>query len=115
MAHFGAKLGMKLLSLGVSIPVGIAGRKLVEKVWIAAGPDRPHEAKDEGVQWIDAISWAALTGVTMAIADLITRKGVEEIYHTIMGQKPPVTARPTASKKVRKAEPKYPASIAPPD
>lgn len=114
MAHLGAKIGMKVLTIGVSIPVGIVARTFVEKVWVAAGPDRPHEAKDDGVQWMDAIGWAALTAVTMAAADLLTRKGAEEIYHTLLGEKPPVTARPSASRKVRKAKPKFPEAVAPP-
>jgi hypothetical protein len=114
MAHFGAKVVLKVVTIGVGIPVGLASRKFVEKVWVAAGPDRPHEAKDDGVQWMDAISWAALTAITMAAADLITRKGAEEIYHTIVGEKPPVTARPGASRHVRKAKPKFPETVAPP-
>jgi hypothetical protein len=108
------KIGMKLLTVAVGIPIGIATRKAVEKVWIAAGPDRPHQAKDAGVQWADAISWAALTGVGMAIADLLARKSAEEIWRTVVGSKPPVTAKPTASKRVRKAEPRYPEAAAPP-
>jgi hypothetical protein len=114
MANIGAKIGMKVLTIAVGIPVGLATRKLVEKVWIAAGPDRPRQAADDGVQWADAISWAALTGVSMAVADLLTRKGAEEIYHTVLGSKPPVTAKPSASRHVRKAEPRYPEAIAPP-
>jgi hypothetical protein len=114
MSNTGGKIGMKLLTVVVGIPIGIATRKVVEKVWIAAGPDRPHEAKDEGFQWADAISWAALTGMGMALADLLARKGAEEIWRTVVGSRPPVTPRPTASKRVRKAEPRSPGAISPP-
>jgi hypothetical protein len=114
MADIGAKLGMKVLTIAIGIPIGIAMRKLVEKVWVAAGPDRPRRAEDEGVQWADAIAWAALTGVGMAIADLATRKGAEEVYRTVLGSKPPTSAKPKASKKVAKAEPEFPESVAPP-
>jgi hypothetical protein len=114
MANIGAKIGMKVLTIAVGIPVGIATRKAVERLWIAVGPDRPHRASDEGGQWADAISWAALTGISMALADLLTRKGAEEIYHTVVGERPPVTARPSASRHVRKADPQYPEAIAPP-
>ena len=113
MANVGAKIGMKLVTIAVGIPVGIATRKLVEKIWVAAGPERPHEASDEGVQWMDAISWAALTGIGVAVADLVTRKGAEELWRTVLGGEPPVV-RPSASRKVRKAEPKFPEAIAPP-
>lgn len=115
MANFGAKLTMKVLTIAVGIPVGIATRKAVEKIWVAAGPDRPRTAADDGVQWADAISWAALTGVGMAVADLATRKGAAEIYRTLLGSRPPAAVKPKASKKVAKAEPAFPAAIAPPD
>ena len=82
----------------------------MERVWVAAGPDRPHRAEDDGVQWADAIAWAALTGVGMALADLATRKGAEELYRTVVGSKPDVAIKPKASKKVSKAEPQLPGS-----
>lgn len=113
MANIGGKIGMKVLTIAVGIPVGIATRKLVEHAWVAAGPDRPRKASEEGVQWADAIGWAALTAVGMAVADLVTRKGAEEAYRTLLGSEPPVV-KSKASKKVAKAEPKFPESIAPP-
>ena len=114
MANLGGKLTMKVLTVAIGIPIGIASRSAVERVWIAAGPDRPREAKDDGVQWADAIGWAALMGVGMTVADLLTRKSAEEAYRFFLGAKPPVTAKPAASKRVRKAEPKFPEAIAPP-
>ena len=91
MANFGAKITMKIMTMAVGIPVGIATRKVVEKIWVAAGPDRPRSASDDGVQWTDAIAWAALTGVGMAIADLATRKGAGEVWRTVIGTEPPQT------------------------
>ncbi|MGH8859767.1 MAG: DUF4235 domain-containing protein, partial [Jatrophihabitantaceae bacterium] len=85
MANFGSKLVMKVVTMSVGIPVGIATRKLVERIWVVAGPDRPRRASDDGVQWMDAIAWAALTGVGMAAADLTTRKGATEAYRTLFG------------------------------
>ena len=114
MANIAAKLSMKVMTIAVGIPVGIATRKAVEKAWVAAGPDRPHKAADDGVQWADAISWAALTAVGMVVADLVTRKGASEIYRFVIGSEPPVSVKPKASKKVAKAEPQFPETIAPP-
>lgn len=114
MANIGGKLGMKVLTIAVGIPVGIFTRKLVERAWIASGADRPRTVSDERVQWADAIGWAVLTGVGMAVADLATRKGAEEVYRTLLGGEPPVV-KTKASKKVAKAEPKFAESIAPPN
>ena len=88
MANLGGKLTMKVLTVAIGIPIGIASRSAVERVWIAAGPDRPREAKDDGVQWADAIGWAALMGVGMTVADLLTRKSAEEAYRFFLGAKP---------------------------
>ena len=115
MANLGAKITMKVLTMAVGIPVGIVTRKAVEKVWIAAGPDRPRTAADEGVQWSDAIAWAALTGIGMAVADLVTRKGAAELWRTLAGSEPPNSITPKASRRVSAAEPKFPAAVQPPD
>lgn len=107
MAGFAGKLTMKVLTIAVGIPVGNAARKAVERIWVAAGPDRPRHPADEGVHWADAISWAALTAVGMVVADLVTRKGAEEVYRTVVGTAPPL-GQPKAAKRVAKANPKFP-------
>jgi hypothetical protein len=103
MANTGSKIGMKVLTVAVSIPIGIAVRKTVEKVWTATPAGRKGAGRTGGERWADALGWAALSGAGMAIADLVARKGAEELWHTVGGSKPPVQARPTASKRVRKA------------
>ena len=114
MANTGSKIGMKILTVAISIPVGIGLRRTVEKVWLATGADRPVPARGTGEPWADAIGWAALTGMAMGIADLVARKGAEELWHTVVGSRAPVRVKPTASKRVRKATPKHPERIVPP-
>ena len=114
MANIAAKLSMKVMTIAVGIPVGIATRKAVERVWVAAGPDRPRRASDDGVQWVDAIGWAALTAIGMVVADMTTRKGASELYRFFIGTEPPASVKPKASKKVAKAEPQFPEAVAPP-
>ena len=115
MANLGAKVTMKIMTMAIGIPIGIATRKVVERIWVAAGPDRPRTAKDDGVQWADALAWAALTGVGMAVADLATRKGASEAYRTLLGTEPPASIKPKASKRVSAAQPKFPEAVEPPD
>ena len=50
MASLGAKITHEGVDMAVGIPVGILTRKAVEKIWIAAGPDRPRTRR-RGVQW----------------------------------------------------------------
>ena len=115
MANLGAKITMKIMTMAVGIPIGIATRKAVEKIWVAAGPDRPRTASEDGVQWTDAIAWAALTGIGMAAADLATRKSAGEVWRTLIGTEPPQTIKPKASRRVSAAKPRFPAAVEPPD
>ena len=93
---------------------GTATRNAVERIWVAAGPARARNTTDADVQWADAVSWAALTAVGMAVADLATRKGASEVYRFFLGSAPPASVKPKASKKVAKAEPQFPDAITPP-
>jgi hypothetical protein len=106
---------MKVMTMAIGIPIGIATKNVVEKIWIAAGPDRPRTAADDSVQWADAIAWAALTGVGMAVADLVTRKSATEVYRTLLGAEPPSSIKPKASRRVSAAEPRFPEAVQPPD
>jgi hypothetical protein len=107
----GAKIGIKVLSLVLGIPVGIATRKTVEKVWAVARPDDPPRRTSEpGVDWADAIAWAALSGVGIVVADLLTRRGAAVAFQAITGSPPPPTKPSKASKKLEKASEKSPAT-----
>ena len=115
MANFGSKVTMKLVTMAIGIPIGIVTKNVIEKIWVAAGADRPRTAADDGVQWADAIAWAALTGIGMAVADLATRKGAAEVYRTLLGKEPPATIKPKAYKRVAAAAPEFPETVEPPD
>jgi hypothetical protein len=90
MANPAARLVMKTLTVAVGIPVGIATKRLVERTWATARPaDKPRNANEAGVAWVDAISWAALSAAGVALAQLVTRKGAEEVWRTFIGTEPP--------------------------
>lgn len=100
MANPAARLVMKGFSIAVGIPVGIATKRLVEEVWSIARPaDPPRKPNDSGVIWRDAITWAALSAVGIVVAELVTRKGAEEVWRTLIGTEPPA---PKATKGARK-------------
>jgi hypothetical protein len=93
MANPAGKIGFKLVTVAVSIPVGILARKGVERLWLAARPgDPPHAPTEPGVSWTDAIGWAALSAIGIAAAELITLKGASEVWRTLTGSEPPVKA-----------------------
>lgn len=90
MANVAARLVMKGFTIAVGIPIGIATKRLVDEVWATARPnDPPRKPSEAGVAWRDAVSWAALSAVGVVVADLVTRKGAEEVWRTLLGTEPP--------------------------
>jgi uncharacterized protein DUF4235 len=103
----GAKISVKVLSIAIGIPVGIATRKLVERTWEAAGPtDRPRKPGEDGVAFADAVAWGALSAVGIVIADMITRRGAEAAYELITGNPAPPGKPSKAHKKLGQASEK---------
>jgi hypothetical protein len=86
----GAKIGMKLISVAIGIPVGIASKKLVEHAWLAVRPeDPPRKPSEPDVRWKDALGWAALSAAGVVIAQLITQSSAKATYKALTGSEPP--------------------------
>lgn len=91
MAQAAGKVGIKVMTLAIGIPVGIASRKAVQAIWDRTrGAETPRKPKEAGVQWGDAIIWAALSGAGVVVADLISRRTAEGAYRALTGNQPPV-------------------------
>ena len=107
MANLVGKIGMKVTTIIIGIPVGIATKRVVESTWAALRPDDPpRKPHDSGVRWGDAVSWAALSAAGVVIADLVTRKGAETTWRAIMGTEPPPPKVSKAQKKLEAAQEK---------
>jgi hypothetical protein len=90
MANVAGKIVMKLLTVAVGIPVGIATKKAIEQTWASArSEDTPRKPSQPGVRWSDAIAWAALSAAGAVLANLLTRRGAEEVWRTVIGTEPP--------------------------
>jgi hypothetical protein len=97
----GAKIGMKVMSIAIGIPVGIVTKKVVERAWLAARPeDPPRKPSEADVRWTDAIGWAALSAAGIVVAELLTRRSAEAAYHAITGSEPPPPKQSKKSKKL---------------
>ncbi|MCU1657202.1 MAG: hypothetical protein JWO57_1858 [Pseudonocardiales bacterium] len=107
MANVAGKIGMKIMTIVVGIPVGIVTKKIVERVWAAGRPDRPPRKPSEpGVRWGDALAWGALSAAGVVAADLVTRRGAESVWRTLTGSEPPPPKPSKAQKKVEQAHDK---------
>ncbi|HSY15676.1 MAG TPA: DUF4235 domain-containing protein [Jatrophihabitantaceae bacterium] len=90
MANPVGKLGFKLLRIAIGLPVGIATRKLIERIWRAARPADPPRAPARGdVTWGDALGWAAVSAAGVAAAQLATYKGAATVWRGLTGSNPP--------------------------
>ena len=104
MANVVGKLGMKVLTIAVGIPVGILTKKLVARTWVAARPENPpHSPKEHDARWVDAIGYAALASAGAVAAKLATRKGAETTWRKLTGLEPPPPPPTKAEKKLAKA------------
>lgn len=105
MAHVTGKVTMKIMTVVVGIPVGRAARTAVERTWSAVRPaDTPRRPAQRGVRWGDAVGWAALSAAGIVLADLLTRKGAEEVWRTVLGTEPPPRPPTKAERKLEKAQ-----------
>jgi hypothetical protein len=88
--NFISKILFRVLSLIIAIPVGRLVSKLVEKAWVAARPgDPPKDPKKADTGWGDAITWAAISGIGIALSKLLTTKGAAGAWKAIIGTPPP--------------------------
>ncbi len=102
-----SKVGMKVINLAISIPVGIATKKIVERAWATARPDDPpRKVKDIDTQWGDAIAWALLSATGIVVTEYITRQGTAVAYRKITGLEPPPPKPSKAAKKLSQASEK---------
>jgi Protein of unknown function (DUF4235) len=96
------RIGLKVVTAVIGIPVGIVTKKAVERAWLTARPDDPPRKPTEpGVNWLDALAWGALTAVGIVVAELVTRRAAEVTYHAITGSQPP-PPKPENSRKTKK-------------
>jgi hypothetical protein len=104
MANIAGRVGMKIMTIAVGIPVGIATKKAVERLWLTARPDDPPRKPSEaGVHWKDAIGWAALSSAGVVAADLLTRRGAQSVWRAIIGTEPPAPKTTRAEKNLEQA------------
>jgi hypothetical protein len=105
MANVAGKIGMKVLTIAVGIPVGIVTKKVVEGAWQLTRPhDPPRHPSDDGVRWADALAWGALSAAGIVAADMLTRRGAEEVWRTLLGTEPPPPKTTKAEKRLEGAQ-----------
>ncbi len=90
MAGSSSKMGWKVMGTGSAILAGVLTRKLLTKTWSAVtGNEPPANPEHPDVTWPEAISWAVLSGVAVALARLVATRTAADRWVKATGSLPP--------------------------
>lgn len=90
MANFMSKVGWKLVTLVFAIPLAKMATKLTERIWLAVRPnDPPRDPAKSDTSWADAIGWAVISAIGLAIGRLLAARGAAKAWRTVFGEDPP--------------------------
>lgn len=90
MAQALGKIGWKIIGYGFAIPTGMLVRKALTSAWTKqVGSAPPKNPEAPGTQWREALLWAGVSGVIVALGRLIASAGAAKTYKTLTGKVPP--------------------------
>ena len=78
----------RVMGTGSAVLAGIIANKLVTQIWKKAGRDAVVDPRDPRTPWIDAVMFAALTGLAVGAARTITTRKAAEYYEKSAGHLP---------------------------
>jgi hypothetical protein len=78
-----------VLGPALAVPTGIVVKKVADQAWIAVrGTPPPKNPDVPGVSWGEAIAWAAVSGVFVAVGKLLAAQGASKAYTALTGKFP---------------------------
>ncbi len=90
MAGGPSRIAFRIISSLLAIPIGKAISKATGAAWTKARPDDPpHNPKEVQTSWVDALTFALITGLGAAIAQLVTTKGADTLWRAMTGRPAP--------------------------
>jgi len=113
MPNTTGKITIKVASLAIGIPVGIATKKAVLRVWAAVTTDTPPTpGAPNRVAWNDEVVLAAVSSVAVVFSQRFVRTGVERAYRVLFGE-PPITRTRQQRRADRHAQRKWKRGVGP--
>jgi hypothetical protein len=90
MASFMGKAGWKIVTMAFAIPIGKLATRLTERAWLAFRPDDPpHDPAKSDTAWADAIGWAVVSAVGLAVGRLVATRSAATAWRAVFGVEPP--------------------------
>ena len=85
-----AKFVWKVVGVLTGLIATMVTRKVLDKTWAKTkGGDPPRNPAVRSTTWIEALTWAAASGIAVAIARLLTARGAAAAWEKSTGQLPP--------------------------
>lgn len=82
-------VGSKLIGIVSGIAVRKVSEKLLDVVWRKTKrTEPPADPASPGTPWLEALSWAAASGVAVGVARLVTQKGAATARLKLTGKAP---------------------------
>ena len=82
-------VGSKLIGIATGIVVRKISMQVLDKVWRKTKrTEPPADPASPGTPWLEALTWAAASGVAVGVSRLITTKGVATAKLKLTGKAP---------------------------
>jgi len=94
-------LGSKLVGIGTGVLVRKASDKALSAAWRRTKhSEPPADPASPGTPWGEALSWAAASGVAMAVARLLATRGTATAKMKVTGTAPEGLEAPGGRRKI---------------
>ena len=98
-------VGSKLIGIGTGIVVRKLTDKALSQVWRRTKhQEPPTDPASPGTPWAEALSWAAASGVAMAVARLLATRGAATAKMKVTGKAPEGLEAPGLKGRLQKAQ-----------
>jgi hypothetical protein len=85
-----SKIWWKVVGAGSAVIAGTITRKLVTKTWTSVtGSEPPSNPEHPDVTWGEAIAWALISGIAVALARLVATRAAADRWVKTTGELPP--------------------------
>jgi hypothetical protein len=88
------EIAWKIAAAGTGLLAAAAARGTIKTIWRSTrGGEPPEHPESPHTDWGDAIAWAALTGVAVAVSELVVRRLTASTWQQARGHLPPSLAQ----------------------
>ena len=82
-------VGSKLIGIATGIVVRKVSMQVLDKVWRKTKhTEPPADPASPGTPWMEALLWAAASGIAVGVGRLVTTKGVATAKQKLTGKAP---------------------------